>query len=836
MSGRKTNSVDFTLASTTSRNNNSGDESKRRPDLSPIIAEAESGNVSAMKKMGTYLHKGWGVAVDHARAFKYFKMASDLGDVDSLNTIGVMYRDGQGVEKDPAAAFKCFESAAARDHVGATFNLAGCFWDGVGVARDPTKAVPLLEKAAAAGKLEALHTLARCFQLGMGVAKDLQRAFQLFEKAANNGYAVSKCDLADFYLDGIAVPKDTAKALILYQEAADVGSLKAMVTLGNHYLRGDGVKKDVRKAVEWLQQAADSGELSSMFTLSQMHELGEDVPLDMKKAQSLLECSAKGGYPPAMTKLGNRFLNGFRVPKDPAKGVELLQKAADAGDLEAKSDLAHMNRQEMPDDSCYRERVVEIKNAAERGSPEALESLGLLTKFGKLVDKDPELAFSYFKRADEAGQLTAAAYVALCYEYGEGVPKDLAKAEAYYNKLYDNGRAAVLLLTGKAYELGDPQAGVEKDASRAFAIYRRAALLGVLSAQARLQYLSQISHFSSFHPPLLECAAFGSSLAATNFPSEARHFVSVALLSRNSGCPGTRPIPRGPTSTQRGSPRLPSVRQAGPAAGVLVVARLLAQVLGHLALEDCVVWEVDVHQRLAGLVVDNQVTVGIWSVRNVDQLEGFLAQWKSADFSKYVRFCLIIQKIQILNECTVQNSMMAGDYLVFKCLIIGDSGVGKSSLLGQFVEKTFSPSRELTVGVEFASKMLSVEGQSVKLQIWDLAGRERFRSIVRAYFRGSKGILMCYDVSSRPSFQAIPHWQSEVQNLCQEGVAVILVGTKSDLDKREVSYEEASNFAKQFGMEYCETSAASGFHVEDVFERTTQFMLQSYRKSEESNS
>mmetsp|Transcript_36332 Transcript_36332/g.84523 ORF Transcript_36332/g.84523 Transcript_36332/m.84523 type:complete len:209 (+) Transcript_36332:219-845(+) len=157
------------------------------------------------------------------------------------------------------------------------------------------------------------------------------------------------------------------------------------------------------------------------------------------------------------------------------------------------------------------------------------------------------------------------------------------------------------------------------------------------------------------------------------------------------------------------------------------------------------------------------------------------------------------------------------DHLV-KLLLLGDSAVGKSSLLMRFCESKFESNFVLTIGVDFKWKQVERDGKKLRLQVWDTAGQERFRTITPAYYRAAMGVVITYDICDRDSFDHVEYW---VQQLDQHGDATvqrILVGNKSDLaDCRKVSTEDGETLASKFNMAFYETSAKSGVNVEDAF-------------------
>ncbi|KAL0092591.1 GTP-binding protein ypt1 [Phycomyces blakesleeanus] len=157
------------------------------------------------------------------------------------------------------------------------------------------------------------------------------------------------------------------------------------------------------------------------------------------------------------------------------------------------------------------------------------------------------------------------------------------------------------------------------------------------------------------------------------------------------------------------------------------------------------------------------------------------------------------------------------DYL-FKLLLIGDSGVGKSCLLLRFADDTYTESYISTIGVDFKIRTIELEGKTVKLQIWDTAGQERFRTITSSYYRGAHGIIVVYDVTDQDSFNNVKQWMREIDRYAAEGVNKLLVGNKNDLtEKKVVDYTAAKEFADSLSIPLLETSAKSATNVEQAF-------------------
>lgn len=165
------------------------------------------------------------------------------------------------------------------------------------------------------------------------------------------------------------------------------------------------------------------------------------------------------------------------------------------------------------------------------------------------------------------------------------------------------------------------------------------------------------------------------------------------------------------------------------------------------------------------------------------------------------------------------------DYL-FKLVLIGDSGVGKSCLLLRFADDNFTDSYISTIGVDFRFRTITIDDKTVKLQIWDTAGQERFRTITSAYYRGADGIIMIYDVTSSESFDHVEEWLSEVDRYANENTSKLLVGNKADLvEEKQVSEEMAQSFADKLGISFLETSAKTATNVDAAFLTMAQELI-----------
>ncbi|XP_047313328.1 ras-related protein RABA1g-like [Impatiens glandulifera] len=157
------------------------------------------------------------------------------------------------------------------------------------------------------------------------------------------------------------------------------------------------------------------------------------------------------------------------------------------------------------------------------------------------------------------------------------------------------------------------------------------------------------------------------------------------------------------------------------------------------------------------------------------------------------------------------------DYL-YKVVLIGDSGVGKSNLLTRFTRNEFSMDSKSTIGVEFATRCIQVDDKVVKAQIWDTAGQERYRAITSAYYRGAVGALLVYDVTRHVTFENIERWLKELRDYTESSAVVMLLGNKADLRHlRAVSIDEGKCFAEKEGIYFMETSALESLNVETAY-------------------
>ena len=171
-------------------------------------------------------------------------------------------------------------------------------------------------------------------------------------------------------------------------------------------------------------------------------------------------------------------------------------------------------------------------------------------------------------------------------------------------------------------------------------------------------------------------------------------------------------------------------------------------------------------------------------------------------------------------EYFIMNKTNEENYeVMFKVVLIGDMKVGKTNIVSRYIKNEFNKDSMSTIGVEFGSKELVIEGHNVKVQIWDTAGQEKYKSITNAYYKGAKGAFVVYDITNKNSFDNADNWLNNLRASADKKCSIILIGNKSDLEnKREVSIEQGEEKAKNSEIAFMETSALSGDNIDKAFE------------------
>ena len=171
------------------------------------------------------------------------------------------------------------------------------------------------------------------------------------------------------------------------------------------------------------------------------------------------------------------------------------------------------------------------------------------------------------------------------------------------------------------------------------------------------------------------------------------------------------------------------------------------------------------------------------------------------------------------------------DFLL-KIVLIGESGVGKTNIVSRFTTDTFCENSKSTIGVEFATQTMVIDGKQVKAQIWDTAGQERYRAITSAYYRGAVGAMLVYDLTYSLSFEPLNKWLKDLRDNAESNIVVMLVGNKSDLaDRRSVSEEDGEKFAMDNNLLFIETSAKGDTNIKEGFRRLISEIVKRYSQT-----
>ena len=163
-------------------------------------------------------------------------------------------------------------------------------------------------------------------------------------------------------------------------------------------------------------------------------------------------------------------------------------------------------------------------------------------------------------------------------------------------------------------------------------------------------------------------------------------------------------------------------------------------------------------------------------------------------------------------------------FLVFKVLLLGDSTVGKTCLLLKYTDKIFKEEHMMTIGLDYRLKRMKLKnGKEVKLQIWDTAGQDRFRSITKNFYKGTHGIILIYDVTNEKTFENAKSWVEQIHEEISDKVVIYLVGNKIDMEEeRKVSTEEGKKLAEELGIPFFETSAKTGENIDNIFDNIVE--------------
>ena len=174
--------------------------------------------------------------------------------------------------------------------------------------------------------------------------------------------------------------------------------------------------------------------------------------------------------------------------------------------------------------------------------------------------------------------------------------------------------------------------------------------------------------------------------------------------------------------------------------------------------------------------------------------------------------------------------------MIFKIVLVGDSGVGKTNLLLRYLKNEFNTQTKATVGVEFGNTKVQIDNALIKAQIWDTAGQERYRSITSAYYKGAHGALIVYDITRKDSFDSVEKWLSDLKNNGEEKMVIMAIGNKCDMvNERVISTEDGEAKAQRNNIAFLETSALNATNVAKAFDELIQKLYVAFKKDFEDN-
>ena len=178
------------------------------------------------------------------------------------------------------------------------------------------------------------------------------------------------------------------------------------------------------------------------------------------------------------------------------------------------------------------------------------------------------------------------------------------------------------------------------------------------------------------------------------------------------------------------------------------------------------------------------------------------------------------------------SSFEQSEIFLFKYIIIGDSFVGKSKILLRYTNNSYNENFVITIGAEFGAKTINIDGQEIRIQIWDTAGMENFKSITRSYYKNSICALIVYDISNKDSFKNVLNWIEDCKVFSPKNILLVLIGNKCDLEeKRQVSKEEGKKVAEENDMIFFETSAKDNININEVFLKSAQKILENIKNN-----
>jgi len=373
-------------------------------EMIALLAKAQSGDVTAQRKLGVAYAKGDGIVKDTRQAEVWLEKAAEKDDGEAEAQLARLYVHGDGVPLDGAKAFALAQKSAAKGVALGENGLGGCYLIGIGVKKDPSKALEWLEKAAAQKNPQALANLGGMYQDGMGVPRDEAKAFELTQQGADLGGCEAQYNLALLYQDGTGTKKDLAQALEWYQKSAGHGFPDAQHNLALMFEDGLGLKqKDVAQAITWYEKAADQDYVPSLRNLELLAAGSDTVRSYFSRTRARYAQEAAGGDAASAMSLAQMYALGLGVPQD------------------------------------YHTATLWDRQAAALHSAEGEKGLGDAYARGYGVPPDDAKAVAWYQKAVGDGDAKAIVALAGCYETGMGVPFDLAKAKELYHRAADGG-------------------------------------------------------------------------------------------------------------------------------------------------------------------------------------------------------------------------------------------------------------------------------------------------------------------------------------------------------------------------------------------------------------
>lgn len=177
----------------------------------------------------------------------------------------------------------------------------------------------------------------------------------------------------------------------------------------------------------------------------------------------------------------------------------------------------------------------------------------------------------------------------------------------------------------------------------------------------------------------------------------------------------------------------------------------------------------------------------------------------------------------------IKQNRNNSDIKNYKLVLLGESGVGKTSIVNRLLNKSFDGFQESTIGAAFSTKQIDIEEQKIRFEIWDTAGQERYHSLAPMYYRGARCCIIVYDLTNIRSFECAKKWVDEIQSSGINNCLIVLIGNKSDLDnKRRITFENAKKYADDNEIMFTETSAKSNDNIQTIFYNIGKKLIDMY--------